>query len=155
MGQFSAEISRLNGSVLSGTQHNGHPAVFAALARALSIPFLAVFDGDQAGNTYCDTIRNRGFDPAFVADRCKTLPNGNLEQQLLADGLEGELRSVLQELGQADAPTIDEATLEKRLDGNKTAYAAALSNRIATDPALAQRMPQAFRDAIGRLRGLE
>lgn len=134
--------------------NNGNPATFAALARALSIPFLAVFDGDHAGNTYCDTIRNRGFEPAFVTDRCKTLPSGNLEQQLLADGLEAELRSVLQELGQADALVIDLAALEKRLDGSKTAYAAALSNRIATDPALAQRMPQAFRDAIGRLRGL-
>ena len=113
-----------------------------------------MFDGDRAGNTYCDTIRDRGFEPAFVTDRCKTLPNGNLEQQLLADGLEAELRSVLQELGEADALTIDLATLEQRLDGSKTAYAAALSNRIATDLALAQRMPQAFRDAIGRLRGL-
>jgi len=144
-----------HGVSLIDAVNNGNPATFAALARALSIPFLAVFDGDQAGHTYCDTIRNRGFDPAFVADRCKTLPNGFLEQQLLADGLEPELRDILHGLGHADALTIDRPTLDKRLEDNKTAYAAALSHRIAADPGLAQRMPQAFRDAIARLRGLE
>jgi len=144
-----------NGVSLIDAVNNGYPPTFTALARALAIPFLAVFDGDQKGNDYCDAIRGRGFDPAFVTDRCKMLPNGNLEQQLLADGLEIELRDILQELGQTDALAIDRTALEKRLAKNKVAYAATLSNHIARDPALAQRMPLVFREAIGRLRGLE
>lgn len=134
--------------------NNGHPAMFAALARALSIPWLAVFDGDDAGNVYCQSIGNRHFEPAFVAARCRRLPAGNLEQQLLADGLEPELRVILRALGHEDAGTLDQTALATRLDKHKTAYAAELASRLMADAALAARMPQAFRDAIGELRGL-
>jgi putative ATP-dependent endonuclease of OLD family len=134
--------------------NNGNPATFAALARALSIPWLAVFDGDEAGVGYCDSIGYRHFSVAVVAQKCRRLPAGHLEQQLLADGLEPELRLILIALGHTDAATIDRPTLERRLDSYKTAYAAELASWLTTDVALAQRMPQAFRDAIGELRGL-
>ncbi len=134
--------------------NNGHPATFAALARALGIPWLAVLDGDEAGEEYVRAITGRDFDPVFVAERCRTLPGGHLEQQLLADGLEPELRSILQSIGQADALTIDRPALERRLQNSKTTYAAELAARIAGDQPLAQRMPEPFRDAIAALRGL-
>ena len=134
--------------------NNGHPATFAALARALGIPWIAVLDGDDAGRGYLQAIINRDFEPTFVNDRCKMHARGNLEQQLLADGLEAELRAVLETIGQADAPTIDRPTLERRLEGHKTACAAELAARITRDAALAQRMPSLFRDAIASLRGL-
>jgi putative ATP-dependent endonuclease of OLD family len=135
-------------------QNNGYPPRFATLARALGIPWLGIFDHDTAGQQYCRGIEECGFDPAFVAQRCRTLPAGTLEQQLLADGLEGELRAILQALGQSDALTIDRPTLEGRLGKYKTGYAAELASRISRDATLAQRMPQAFRDAIAQLRGL-
>jgi putative ATP-dependent endonuclease of OLD family len=134
--------------------NNGHPATFAVLARALGIPWLAVLDGDDAGRGYCQSITGRDFDPAFVTTRCRTLPAGHLEQQLLADGLESDLRAILQKLGHADAAALDPPNLEKRLDRYKTAYAAELAIRITGDDALAQRMPEAFRSAIAELRGL-
>ncbi len=134
--------------------NNGHPAIFAALARALGIPWIAVFDGDPAGQGYIQTIVERDFEIAFVGQRCATLPAGNLEQQLLADGLEPEMRTVCVRIGMADAHAIDRATLETRLADNKTKYAAELAAWISADAALAQRMPQAFRDAITALRGL-
>jgi putative ATP-dependent endonuclease of OLD family len=135
-------------------QNNGNPATFAALARALGIPWTAVFDGDQAGMTYVQTITSRDFLPAFVAQRCRTLAAGTLEQQLLADGLEPDLRDILLRQGHTDALTIDRAGLETMLEKNKTAYAAALGVLVESTPALAQRMPQQFRDAITSLRGL-
>lgn len=135
-------------------KNNGNPDTFAALARALGIPWLGVVDGDAAGLGYVQSIIARDFDAAFVADRCKTLPAGTLEKQLLADGLEPELRAILVTIGQTDALTIDRPTLERCLSKHKTRYAAELAARIAIDPALAQRMPQAFRDAITNLRGL-
>jgi putative ATP-dependent endonuclease of OLD family len=134
--------------------NNGHPATFAALARALGIPWIAVLDGDEAGRGYVRAIINRDFDETFVNERCKMHANGNLEQQLLADGLEPELRAILGSIGQNDALTIDRPTLEGRLEGHKTACAAELAARITGDAALALRMPQLFRDAIGSLRGL-
>jgi putative ATP-dependent endonuclease of OLD family len=136
------------------SMNNGHPATFAALARALSIPWLAVFDGDDAGQQYVQAIIDRQFAPAVVAQRCRTLAAGHLEQQLLADGLEPELRTILQELGQGDAQGIDVPTLEVRLDKHKIGVAAKLAERVLTDATLAPRMLQAFRDAIGELRGL-
>jgi putative ATP-dependent endonuclease of the OLD family len=39
--------------------NNGNPVTFAVLARALSIPWLAVFDGDLEGQKYCQAIGNR------------------------------------------------------------------------------------------------
>lgn len=143
-----------HGVSLIDAQNNGNPETFAVLARALGIPWLAVFDGDDAGQGYVQSIAARDFDAAEVARRCRTLANGHLEDQLLADGLEPELRSILRDLGQVDADTIDRATLETRLANNKTGYAAELAARIRDDNALALRMPQAFRDAIAELRGL-
>lgn len=134
--------------------NNGNPAMFATLARALGIPWIAVLDGDRAGQEYVRAIIRRDFDPALVARLCKTLPSGNLEQQLLADGLESDLRSILQSLGETDAATIDRPTLETRLDKKKIACAANLAVRIAGDASLAQRIPSLFRDAITELRGL-
>lgn len=140
------------GVAVIDAMNNGNPALFAALARALSIPWIAVFDGDQAGTSYCDGIRRRNFDAAFVADRCRTHPAGTLEEQLIADGLELELRDILATLGQADAVTSTVPDLLRRLEDNKTAFAAELAARMT--PALAQRMPQQFREAITALRGL-
>ena len=102
-----------NGVSVIDAVNNGYPATFAVLARALSIPWLGVFDGDQAGHAYCGGIVRRNFDQAFVDQRCRRLPAGNLEQQLLADGLENELRSILEAIGQPDAHTIDRASLER------------------------------------------
>jgi putative ATP-dependent endonuclease of OLD family len=135
-------------------QNNGSPDTFAAVARALGIPWCAVFDGDDAGRSYVTKIAARDFEAAFVAARCKTLPAGNLEQQLLTDGLEPDLRQVLQAIGQVDALTMDQPALERCLRAHKTRYAAELAHRIAADPSMALRMPQALRDAVMSLRGL-
>jgi putative ATP-dependent endonuclease of the OLD family len=133
--------------------NNGHPATFSALARALGIPWVAVFDGDPAGQSYVRAISARDFHAGEVTQRCSTLPAGTLEQQLLADGLEPELRAILHAIGQVNA-RVDRTGLEKCLDGNKTRYAGELSARVVADVTLPSRMPQAFRDAITGLRGL-
>ena len=52
-------------------QNNGNPDTFAALARALATPWLAVFDGDAAGQDYVQAITRRGFTATDVAP---TLP---------------------------------------------------------------------------------
>ena len=142
------------GVSLIDAQNNGNPAIFAILARALSIPWRAVFDGDDAGRGYCRSIENHEFEPAFVAERCVTLAAGTLEDQLIADGLAPELKAILVCLGYADAEGLDDVALKRRLDDNKVAYAAELSNLLGTDATLPGRMPQAFRDAIASLRGL-
>jgi putative ATP-dependent endonuclease of OLD family len=76
---------------VSAAVNNGNPATFTSLARALSIPWLAVFDGVNAGHGYVEKITAREFPAAFVASRCRCLPAGNLEQQLLADGFDADM----------------------------------------------------------------
>ena len=132
-------------------QNNGNPATFAALARALDIPWLAVFDGDKAGKNFIRNIEERGFDKDELANRCRKHPNGDLEEQLIADGFGPELREVLATLGLQDVPELDEDGLVASLRNNKTAYAAKLAARIRSDANLAQRAPEAFRAAISQL----
>ncbi|RTL85750.1 MAG: DUF2813 domain-containing protein [Hyphomicrobiales bacterium] len=144
-----------HGVAVIDAMNNGNPATFAAVARALDIPWLAVFDGDDAGQGYVSDIEKRGFDPTFVRSRCRCLPDGNLEQQLLRDGLESELRQILTDVGVRDAVSCDASGLESRLSKRKTDYAAELARLVTADAALAGRLPQAFRDAIGELRGLD
>ena len=141
-----------HGVAVIDAQNNGSPATFAVLARALGIPWLAVFDGDDAGRKYIRAIRNSGFDDDEIAQRCRTHPAGDLEAQLVADGLGRELRETLIALGISVGK--DDGELLKELRENKTAYAATLAARLRGDSNLAQRAPEAFRIAIGQLRGL-
>jgi putative ATP-dependent endonuclease of OLD family len=141
-----------HGVAVIDAQNNGSPQTFAALARALCIPWLAVFDGDDAGKGYVESILARNFDATFVAERCKVLTAGNLEHQLISDGLGKDLRDVLVDLGKPSAAHCDENALLKLLESSKTDYSALLARRM--DAALAARMPQAFRTSIEALRGL-
>ena len=135
-------------------QNNGSPATFAALARALGIPWLAVFDGDDAGQKYVRAIANRGFSAEELNQRCRTHAAGDLEAQLVADGLGPELREMLAALGIRDAYALDDPDLVVRLRADKVANAAEFAARVRRDADLARRTPEAFRAAIEQLRGL-
>lgn len=143
-----------NGVSIIDAKNNGNPATFAALARALAFPWVAVFDRDQAGLAYLKAIERRGFQPALVTERCSLHKAGTLEDQLLADGLEPELRQILAEIGQDDSGRITSAEVLNRLKDAKIPYAAKLAARVATDTTLSGRMPLAFRESIQRLKGL-
>ena len=135
-------------------QNNGNPVTFVVLARALDIPWLAVFDGDDAGKDYVESIAKRGFDDAELAKRCRRHAAGDLEAQLVSDGLGPELREILAGLHFRDALDLEDEALAKTLRDHKTAYAAALATRFRTDANLVNRAPIAFRTTIDELRGL-
>ena len=132
-------------------QNNGSPQSFAALARGLDIPWCAVFDGDDAGNRYIEQLRNRGFDEDTLKHRCRLHPDGDLEAQLVADGLGAELRDILKNLGVPGASGLTEEEVSEKLRDNKTKYAAELADRIRVNRRVAERGPEAFRAAIGML----
>ena len=136
-------------------QNNGSPDKFAMLARALNIPWLAVFDGDDSGKDFIQRIRNRGFDTKEVGERCFLHKDGDLESQLVADGLETQLREILTELEITGVSTLTKEDLIINLRKNKTAYAAALAARLRADPILVPYMPKAFLEAITKLWGLK
>lgn len=135
-------------------QNNGNSSCFPALARALGYPWLMVADGDAAGADFLASVAGRGFGDAEMRQRAARLPNGTLEEQLVHDGLQAELKEILTGLG-TPAGGFNDAELLKALKDDKSGYAAVLGNRCATDPGLTARMPQAFQDAIRSLRGLQ
>ena len=135
-------------------QNNGNPATFAALARALDIPWLAVFDGDPAGKGYVDDIKERGFPPQELMRRCRTHEAGDLEAQLAANGLDPELREILKELGVHGAADLTNDELLERMRQKKIDCAALLAVRLRENPDSALRAPAAFRTAIEQLPGL-
>ena len=143
-----------HGVAIIDAKNNGSPDTFAALARALAIPWLAVFDGDNEGRNYVRSLRNRGFTDAELDRRCGTHDAGDLEAQLVADGLGPELREILTALQVRNATTLTDEALSDRLRDHKTACAAALAARLRADPGLARRTPAAFRAAIAQLPGL-
>ena len=136
-------------------QNNGNPESFAVLARALGYPWLMVVDGDEAGRSYLAKVEGRGFSRAEMIRRSSMLPAGYLEQQLVADGLQMELKLILAELGVGGAAALDDPALLDVLKTEKSGYAAILARRCANEPALAVRMPEVFITAIQQLRGLE
>lgn len=135
-------------------QNNGSPEIFAVLARALGYPWLAVVDGDPAGRDYIARISAKSFSAEEIARRTSSLPAGFLEEQLVADGLQNELKGILVSFGNVGALGFDDATLIAALENDKSGYAAVLAKQCAENPALAQRMPEPFRNAILALRGL-
>lgn len=143
-----------NGVAVIDFQNNGSPEIFAVLARALGYPWLAVVDGDPAGHDYIARIRAKYFSAEEIAQRTSYLPAGFLEEQLVADGLQTELKGILVSFGNVGAIGFDDATLIAALENDKSGYAAVLAKQCAENPALAQRMPAPFRNAILALRGL-
>jgi len=135
-------------------QNNGSPATFAVLARALDIPWLAVFDGDGAGQRYCEAIAKRKFADDEINHRCRTHPDGDLEAQLVADGLGTELREIMATLTGDETADLTEQALLNWLRGHKTDYAAILADRFRDDFTLVQHAPASFQAAIEQLRGL-
>ncbi len=147
------DLDRHGVSVIDA-QNNGNPEAFAVLARALKIPWLAVFDGDSKGRQYIERIQNRGFEEVELQYRCRTLPDGYLEEQLVADGLAPELRETLEAIGVDNAAQMSDSELIDSLKHNKTKYANELAARVRCNSELAKRSPTAFQDAVQQLRGL-
>ena len=141
-----------HGVTLIDAKNNGTPATFAALARALGIPWLAVFDGDRAGSEFIRSIRNRGFGAEDVQRRCRQHESGNLENQLVRD-LGDRLMPFVDEIGCNYDLEGDELAKELHKHG-QPALSALLANRVTTDGSLVQFLPKAFRQAIADLRNL-
>jgi len=90
--------------------------------------------------------------PGFWKECLKALeiPVG-LEAQLVADGLGGELRKILEKLRVRGATGLTDEVLLETLRKEKSGYAAELADRIRGNRRIAQCAPEAFRAAIGML----
>lgn len=136
-------------------QQSGSAGIYPALAEAFRIPWHMIVDGDAESLKFKKQILDRGFREHALVDRFVSLPPPNsLEDQLIADGHLPLLREILAGIGGDTALTCPEPEIRSRLKNKKTGYMGVLSLRVATDRALAERMPQAFVNLITVLRNL-
>ncbi|WP_421680862.1 ATP-dependent nuclease [Stenotrophomonas bentonitica] len=136
-------------------KNNGNPTHFAVIARALGIPWLAVFDNDGAGKDYVASLQKAGFSTDELKTRCALHVYGDVETQLFKQGGEALMREVGTALGVRGAATCPETELLANIKAKKKVESAVqISSRLAENPALLPVMPQAFTDAIRKMRGL-
>ena len=144
-----------NGVAVIDFQNNGNPACFAALARALGYPWLIFVDGDDAGRKYLETLESRGFSKAEISDRGFIMEAGDIELQLVTDGLQSELKEILKTIGVKEVDKMDDTQLVESLRSNKTAYSPILAQKCEADENLSKKMPARLQSAIQKLKGLE
>jgi putative ATP-dependent endonuclease of OLD family len=135
-------------------QQSGSAGIYPALAEAFGIPWHMIVDGDGESAKFKQQILSRGFIEADLSGRFFTLPAPqDLEDSLLADGHEEMLREILAGISGRSALTCPLDEFRARLKNRKTGYMSVLAPRVASDPALAVRMPAPFVGLINTLRG--
>lgn len=142
-----------NGVSVIDFQNNGNPECFAALGRALGYPWFMVVDGDVAGDQFLAAVKKRNFSDEHMTEWSRRLPQGTLEDQLVAGGVQNELKEILSAQGVANAASMNDQELVAALKDDKCGYAAELADRCAANLDLTHSMPAALRDAIEKLRG--
>jgi putative ATP-dependent endonuclease of OLD family len=142
-----------NGISVIDCQNNGSPQIFAVLARALGIPWHAVFDGDDQGKKFVKSIADHDFSADEVNKRCAIL-SGTLEAHLISDGLQPELITALELLGYERKDMQNDADLLKILsvDSNKISNSRWLVTKIRSEPAFATRLLKPIHDAIEKFK---
>lgn len=145
-----------HGVSIIDAQNSGNPGTFATLARALGIPWLGLYDGDGGGQGFLAQLKNRGFDDAYTATHCRLIQNGwDMERLLVTDGLEQELRAILQRLGNNDAPTMTTEEVIAALGKQKPEYSIELSNDLRKDATLLAKVPATLKDTITLLQTVQ
>lgn len=135
-------------------QNNGDAAVYPALAASFDIPWRMITDGDAEASKFRDQILKRGFRESEVDPLISTLPPpSQLEDQLIKDGHEQLLRTILAEGTSKSALTCQHADFVKRLKNNKIPCISRLALRVEADEQLALQMPAAFVGLVQSLKG--
>lgn len=142
-----------HGVAIVDFQNNGNAGVYPALAEAFAIPWNMITDGDPESVRFKVQLEKRGFNAADLAGGLVTLPLPNtLEDQLLADGHEALLRTLLTEFMGTIAQSCTTHELRRHLKRRKIPYMTRLAAKVAADEALARLMPTPFVNLIDRLR---
>lgn len=142
-----------HGAAVIDFQNNGDADIYPALATSFGIPWTMITDGDGEGVKFREQLLKRGFTAADLQDRLKTLPAPrDLEDQLIADGHEALLRTILIEATSNRANQLSAEDFLLALKKNKIPCISRLALRVETDPALALRMPAAFVELVQALK---
>ena len=150
--QFLSKDLDQHGISVIDAQNNGSPHSFVRLARALNIPWQSIFDGDDAGRDYIQSIKNLGYTQAQIIDQCHTHQAGCLEDQLMSDGFHQVLCEILKILRVRNAETLTNAEIVGKLKDRKGEYSPILAQKIRSNLiTIADNQLIAFQTAIKKL----
>ncbi len=63
-------------------QNNGSPGAFVGLARAFEIPWIMIFDNDDAGKDFTKQVKNRGLTDGELNELVRPLPEDGMDLEL-------------------------------------------------------------------------
>ena len=134
-------------------KQSGNAGIYPALAEAFNIPWHMIVDGDQEADKFKQELTKRGFVEDDLNENFETLdvPN-SLEDQLIADGHEPLLRTILAEISTNSALNCSLEEFVKSLKNNKASYMKMLSSRVREDASLARTMPTPFVNFVTHLK---
>jgi putative ATP-dependent endonuclease of OLD family len=142
-----------HGAAVIDFQNNGDADIYPALATSFGIPWTMITDGDGEGTKFREQLLKRGFTAADLQDRLTTLPPPrDLEDQLIADGHEALLRTILLEATSNRVNQLSAEDFLVALKKNKIPCISRLALRVETDPGLALQMPAPFVELVQALK---
>lgn len=135
-------------------QNNGSPGAFVGLAMAFDIPWIMICDNDQAGQSFIDQIRKRGFTDDEINSLAKPLPGDgfDLELFLIMNGFISEYIGILSDrniaLNKNEGDEGFEEEVAEKLRSDKKGYALALVEKLRTKGADGACVPDFFKRII-------
>ena len=135
-------------------QNNGSPGAFVGLARAFEIPWIMIFDNDDAGKDFTKQVKNRGLTDEELNELVRPLPEDgmDLELFLVKNGFIQEYLQIL--AGRNIALTKKkgedgfEDEMASKIGGDKTGYTIALIEKLRATGMDKSRVPQFLDTAI-------
>jgi putative ATP-dependent endonuclease of OLD family len=135
-------------------QNNGSPGAFVGLARAFEIPWIMIFDNDDAGKDFAKQVENRGLTGEKLNELVRPLPEEgmDLEMFLVENGFAQEYTQILAErnvsLTHKEGEVGFKDEIASKIRGDKTGYTIALIEKLRTSGADKSRVPPFLEAAI-------
>ena len=135
-------------------QNNGSPGAFVGLARAFEIPWIMIFDNDDAGKDFAKQVKNRGLTGEELNELIRPIPEEgmDLEMFLVENGFALEYTQILAErnvsLTHKEGEVGFKDEIASKIRGDKTGYTIALIEKLRTARADKSRVPPFLEAAI-------
>jgi len=119
-------------------QNNGSPGAFVGLARAFEIPWIMIFDNDDAGKHFAKQVENRGLTGEELNELVRPLPEEgmDLEMFLVENGFALEYTQILAErnvsLTHKEGEVGFKDEIASKIRGDKAGYTIALIEKLRT-----------------------
>ena len=135
-------------------QNNGSPGAFVGLARAFEIPWIMIFDNDDAGKGFAKQVKNRGLTGEKLNELVRPLPEEgmDLEMFLVENGFTPEYTQILAErnvsLTHKEGEVGFKDEIASKIRGDNTGYTIALIEKLRAAGADKSRVPPFLEAAI-------